>query len=71
MAKFENDEVEQSSSCSSSCRRSKDVGKEEFDDVKLPEEPVLDKIINDFMKELQDKTDDPEVNKFLLRTTSI
>ena len=64
MAKFANEEVDKSSSCSSS-RRSEDA--EELPD----EEPLLDKMINDFMKELQDKTGDPEVNKFLLRTTSI
>ena len=31
----------------------------------------MDTIINDFIKDLQEKTDDPEVNKFLQRTTSI
>jgi hypothetical protein len=59
--RFASDEVELSSSCSSdSCNEKKD---------KIQDEPVLDKIINEFMKELQDKTDDPEVNRFLARTT--
>jgi hypothetical protein len=47
------------------------IDTEDGEEGELPDEPLLDSIINDLMKELHEKTYDPEVNKFLLRTTSI